>query len=217
MINSPFQDKVFVITGAASGIGRALATTLAGMGALLSLADVNEAALTRVRAELVDLQLQQSSGGQAESDQPKSNPTTTILTKVVDVRSQSACNEWISATVSHFGRAISGAANLAGVIGTSVAQERGAIRSITDNEFDWVMDINVKGTLNCLRAELPHMQVGRNGRDGGSIVNASSVSGICGLEYNGPYVAAKHAVVGMTRTVAKEEGQKAIRANAIAP
>lgn len=118
---------------------------------------------------------------------------------------------------AHFGQPIAGAANLAGAVGPSIAQERGAIRHITDAEFDFVMDVNVKGTLNCLRAQLPHMQEGFEGRGGGAIVNAASVAGIVGVEYNGPYVASKHAIVGMTRTAAKEEGARAIRVNAIAP
>lgn len=215
-MTSLIEGKVFAITGAASGIGRALANLLAGQGALLSLADVNEGALSSVRAELMKLQLQQSNEALVKPETRKSN-TATILTAVVDVRSQTACNDWILATVSHFGQPLVGAANLAGVFGPSIAQECGAVRNIKDDEFDWVMQVNVKGTLNCLRAELPHMQVGRDGRHGGSIVNASSVSGICGVEYNGPYVAAKHAIIGLTRTAAKEEGPRAIRVNAVAP
>lgn len=193
------KGKVVVITGAGSGIGRATATLLASYSVLLSLADINETALATVRAEL-----------QHHSPIP-------IFTAVVDVRSQEACRSWIANTVAHFGQPIAGAANLAGVFGQSIAQERGAIRNITDAEFDFVMDVNVKGTLNCLRAQLPHMQEGSGGRGGGAIVNAASISGIVGVENNGPYVASKHAVVGMTRTLAKEEGARAIRVNAVAP
>lgn len=79
------------------------------------------------------------------------------------------------------------------------------------------MDVNCRGLLNCLRAELPFMQTGSQGCGGGSIVNAASIAGIVGVQNNGPYVASEHAVVGLTRTVAKEEGTRAIRVNAIAP
>lgn len=193
------EGKVVVITGAGSGIGRATATLLARHSVLLSLADVNQTALDTIRTEL-----------QQYSPAP-------IFTAVVDVRSQEACRLWITDTVAHFGQPIAGAANLAGVMGPSIAQECGAIRHITDSEFDLVMDVNVKGTLNCLRAQLPHMQEGSQGRGGSAIVNAASIAGIVGVEYDGPYVASKHAIVGLTRTAAKEEGVKAIRVNAIAP
>ncbi|KAK7995026.1 3-alpha--hydroxysteroid dehydrogenase [Apiospora arundinis] len=202
------KQKVVVLTGAASGIGRATALLLAREGALLSLADVNESAL-----ETLSLELERVQHEAFPEDRPK-KPLTTVL----DVRSQAACTAWIEATVAHFdGRLVSGAANLAGVISPSISLERGTIRNISDSEFDWVMDVNVKGTLNCLRAQLPHMVVGQNGRGGGAIVNAASIAGMVGVERNSPYVAAKHAIVGLTRTLAKEEGHNAIRANAIAP
>ena len=136
---------------------------------------------------------------------------------MVDVLSQEACRLWIADTVAHFGQPIAGAANLAGSFGPSIAQERGAIRHITDAEFDFAMDVNVKGTLDCLCAQLPLMQQGAEGRGVGAIVNAASVAGLVGGEYTGPYVASKHAIVGMTRTAAKEEGARAIRLNAISP
>ena len=79
------------------------------------------------------------------------------------------------------------------------------------------MAVNVKGTLNYLRAELPHMREGSKGRGGRAIINAASITGLVGVEYNGPYVASKYAIVGMTRTAAKEEGTRVIRVNAIAP
>ena len=193
------EGKVVVITGAGSGIGRTTASLLASRSVLLSLADVNGTALETIRTEL---------------QQYSPNP---VFTAVVDVRSQEACQSWIVDTVAHFGQPIAGAANLAGVVGPSIAQERGAIRHISDSEFDFVMDVNVKGTLNCLRAQLPYMQEGSQGRGGSAIVNAASIAGIVGVEYDGPYVASKHAIVGLTRTAAKEEGTKAIRVNAIAP
>jgi NAD(P)-dependent dehydrogenase (short-subunit alcohol dehydrogenase family) len=204
------RGKVVVLTGAASGIGLATAHLLASHGALLSLADINTTQLAEVAAEL---------NKQYQSEYLELNPKVVdqIIFSTVDIRSRVACEDWISRTQAHFGQAIAGAANLAGAFGRSIAQEKGSIRNITDEECDFVMDVNCKGLLNCLRAQLPHMRAGTAGRSGGSIVNAASIAGVVGVENNGPYVASKHAVVGITRTVAKEEGPRAIRVNAIAP
>lgn len=79
------------------------------------------------------------------------------------------------------------------------------------------MGINVQETLNCLRAELPFIVKGKEGRGGGAIVNAASIAALIGVVFNGPYVASKHAVALLTRTAAKEEGARAIRVNTIAP
>lgn len=193
------RGKVIAITGAGSGIGRATAKSLAKRSALLSLADANRDALEAIKNEL------------------QVGPSRAIYTEVVDVRSPMACRSWIANTVAHFGQSLAGAANLAGVVGPSISQPKGAIRELSDDEVDFVLDVNLKGTINCLRAELPHMHIGRNGRNGSAIVNAASIAGLVGVEQNGPYVAAKHGVVGVTRTVAKEEGPNVIRCNAIAP
>jgi NAD(P)-dependent dehydrogenase (short-subunit alcohol dehydrogenase family) len=203
---SDLTAKVIAITGAASGIGLATARLLAQQGAFLSLADINKSRLGEVADELRTLY----PSGVLSTVDP-------VLTTVLDVRSPQACNDWIQRTVTHFNQPLSGAANLAGVFGKSIGQEVGAIRNMTDPEADFVLDVNCRGMFNCLRAELVHMKTGTRGRHGGSIVNAASIAGIMGVEHNGPYVASKHAVVGWTRTAAKEEGKRAIRVNAIAP
>jgi NAD(P)-dependent dehydrogenase (short-subunit alcohol dehydrogenase family) len=203
--------KVFAITGAASGIGRASASLLSRRGALLSLADINGDQLAATKEQLLQ---------QRAAEHPHDGPGRTpdpILTTVLDIRSQAACTDWIERTVTHFSQPLAGAANLAGTFGRSIGQDAGLIRNITDAEFDGVMDVNLKGTLNCLRAQLPQLVVGADGRGGGAIVNAASIAGVTGVHANVSYVASKHAVVGVTRTLAKEEGPRAIRANVIAP
>ena len=202
------KEKVVLVTGAASGIGLSIARLLASHGALLSLADVNEETLTACSAQLSEQYYQHYDASVRPSR---------ILTTVVDVRSAAAVGAWISKTTTHFGQPISGAANMAGVIGKTVAREEGAIRNLTDEEFDFVMDVNCRGVFNCLRAQLPAMQTGIRGRGGGSIVNASSMAGVVGIALDAPYVASKHAVAGLTRTAAKEEGERGIRINAVAP
>ncbi|KAL2831378.1 hypothetical protein BDW59DRAFT_140125 [Aspergillus cavernicola] len=194
-----FEDKLVVITGAASGIGRATAKLLASRGALLSLSDINAARLEAVKAELDQIA-----------------PASNSITAIVDVSSQEQVNTWIRDAVTHFkDRPITAAANLAGVTGTSQGPVSG--RVVSDSELDFVWDINVRGIINSLRAELPYLQEGKDGRGGGAIVNAASLSGQVGLLGFLPYVSSKHAVIGITRTMAKEEGAKGIRVNAIAP
>lgn len=183
--SSSVQGKVITITGAASGIGLALSRLLAGRGAILSLADVDNAGLDAALGSL---------------------PGKGHITTVVDVRKSAAVNAWIEKTVKELGK-IDCAANVAGVHtgkGSGLADE-------TDEHWDLTMDVNAKGVFFCMRAQLKAMT------DGGSIVNAASVAGIRGVAYSSLYSASKHAVVGMTRSAAKENGHRRIRINAIAP
>ncbi|KAH7081420.1 3-alpha--hydroxysteroid dehydrogenase [Paraphoma chrysanthemicola] len=183
------KDKVIVITGAASGMGLETARVLAKNGAKISLADVQEKPLKDLETEL------QSSGAQ-------------VLAQVVDIRDRKAVEAWIAATVEKFGK-LDGAANLAGVIGkqSNVA----GIDSLDDDDWDFVMGVNVVGLKNCLRAQIPHFN------DGAAIVNAASILGLIGAANNLAYCASKHAVVGMTRSAAKELGKRQIRVNCICP
>ncbi|KAM0282138.1 hypothetical protein ACHAQH_003178 [Verticillium albo-atrum] len=185
------KGKVIAITGAASGIGRATATQLASLGALLSLADANASLLEEVRVELA-----------AASGPDK------IHVKQVDVRDRAAVEAWIKETVDKFGQ-LDGAANLAGVIGKQ--QNIASIADIDDDDWDFVMGVNVKGVLNSLRAQIPAL------KDGASVVNAASVAGLIGLPNSAAYVASKHGVVGLTKTAAKELGSRHVRVNAVAP
>jgi NAD(P)-dependent dehydrogenase (short-subunit alcohol dehydrogenase family) len=183
------ENKVIVITGAASGMGLETARLFASKGAKLSLADVQEKPLKELGAEL------QKTGAQ-------------VMAQVVDVRDRKAVEAWIAATVEKFGK-LDGAANLAGVIGrqSNVAP----IEDIDDEDWDFVMDVNVGGMRNCLRAQVPHFN------EGGSIVNAASILGVIGASKNLAYSASKHAVVGMTRSAAKELGPRKIRVNCFCP
>ncbi|KAF2726645.1 putative short chain dehydrogenase/ reductase [Polyplosphaeria fusca] len=211
------NGKVFALTGAASGIGLATAKLLAQRGASLSLADVDANRLAAAAEQVQKARSASDSISNANTSKLEL-AIQPILSTVLDVRSSSACREWISATFAHFEQPLSGAANLAGVVGRHIAQASGTVRNLDDeNEWDFVMDVNFRGTVNCIRAELAYMREGGDGRGGGSIVNAASIAALVGVECNGPYVASKHAVAGITKTVAKEEGDKAIRCNAIAP
>ncbi|OAL44232.1 oxidoreductase [Pyrenochaeta sp. DS3sAY3a] len=181
-----FEGKVIAITGAASGIALALTLQLAELGARLSLADLQEQQLHQLIADL------------------KGQGVDAIGTKL-DVSSSQQVNDWIAATVGHFGK-LDGAANIAGI-------ELGFtnIEDLTDAIWDKMLAVNLSGVMYCVRAEIRAMN------NGGSIVNAASLAGIMGRPGIGAYACSKHGVVGLTKTAAKEVGIKGIRVNAVAP
>jgi len=131
-----FQGKVIVITGAASGMGLETAKLLASKGAKVSLADVQEKALREAAADI------ESTGG-------------SVMATVVDVSKRAQVDAWIAQTVQNFGK-IHGAANLAGVIGKF--NNISPVQDIDDDDFDFIMQVNVYGLLNCMRAQIPHLE-----------------------------------------------------------
>jgi NAD(P)-dependent dehydrogenase (short-subunit alcohol dehydrogenase family) len=183
------KDKVIVLTGAASGIGLETSRLLASKGAKLSLADVQEKPLKELEAEL------QQSGVQ-------------VISFVVDVSKRDQVEHWIAATVEKFGK-LDGAANLAGVIGRQ--NNIAGIEDIDDEDWNFIFGVNTYGLMNCMRAQIPHFN------DGGAIVNAASILGLKGAKKSAAYVASKHAVVGLTRSAAKELGDRNIRVNCFCP
>lgn len=189
----PFKDKVYVVTGL-GGIGLAVAKQLHAAGARLSLADISEKTL--------DAAVQSITAG---------TPDNNLMTTVVDISSSTAVNDWISATVSHFGR-LDGAANMAGTIGKNHGV--GRFVDLQDDEWDMLVGVNLSGMMYCLRAEVRAMMAQEGGC--GSIVNASSIQGLRGFPLHVAYSTTKHGVVGLTRSVAKEVGP-GIRVNAVAP
>jgi NAD(P)-dependent dehydrogenase (short-subunit alcohol dehydrogenase family) len=191
-VNFDITNKVIAITGAASGIGLETAKLLASQGAKLSICDVNEVALQEKAAEISAL----------------SSSPTNILSTVVDVRLPASVDAWIAATVSTFGK-LDGAVNLAGVIPKVINIER--VEDLNDEDWNFVIDVNLHGVMHCMRAQLREMNVG------GSVVNAASICGLIGFPKNAAYTAAKHAVIGLSRSAAKEVGDREIRVNCIAP
>jgi NAD(P)-dependent dehydrogenase (short-subunit alcohol dehydrogenase family) len=185
-----FTGKVVAITGAASGIAAATAKLLASRGASLSLADVQREALERQAADI------------------KETYSVDVITYVVDVRHAEEVDTWIATTIEHFGR-LDGAANLAGVLGKNMGKF--TIAEQDEDEWDFVLGVNLTGVMHCLRAQMRVIE------KGGSIVNAASIAGLTGRPKSAAYAASKHGVVGLTRTAAKEIGKDLTRVNAIAP
>ena len=182
------EGRVIAVTGAGSGIGLATARLLASRGASVSLADINQKDLDTAIAEL-----------------KRSNPKIKIHAKVVDVSNGQEVDEWLEKTVKYLG-ALNGAVNAAGITGKGTN-----IADTTDKDWDSVMDVNLKGVFNCIRAELNRMD-----KDA-SIVSTSSVGGLEGFPTGAAYSTSKHAVIGLTRSAAGEVAGKNIRVNCVAP
>jgi NAD(P)-dependent dehydrogenase (short-subunit alcohol dehydrogenase family) len=190
MSSLPFANKVIALTGSASGIGLETANLLASRGARLSLADIQENKLNDIKAQL------------------ESKYHVDVIITKVDVREFEEVEAWISKTIENFGK-LDGSANLAGVAPKSIGL-KGIIEQDLD-EWEFVLGVNLTGTMNSLKAQLKVMA------NNGSIVNASSIRGLSGAAKNASYSSAKHGIIGLTRTAAKEVGGRGIRVNAICP
>lgn len=188
-MSNHLDGKVITITGAASGMGRATALLLASRGAKVSLCDIQEKELEAVVEEI------KQSGA-------------SVFGAVVDVRDRAAVESWVHQTVETFGK-IDGVANIAGSTGKDLG--RADLVDIDDEDWEFVFDVNVKGLIHCLRAQVPNMN------DGGSIVNVSSLSSVLGFPRHYAYNASKHAVNGITKCAAKELAHRKIRVNIVAP
>ncbi|KAK5112839.1 hypothetical protein LTR85_011066 [Meristemomyces frigidus] len=182
-----FDGKVCLITGAASGIGRATAQKMAALGATLSLSDINRDGLAETNT---------SCGGDKH------------MTEIADVGSSQACNDLVSATVSRLGR-LDFVFNCAGVNPTAYA-----LTETTDAYYDKLMNTNLRGTYNMTRAAIPHLS---KAEGGAAIVNTSSMMGLTVAANYAIYCATKFAIVGFTKAMAMELGPKQIRVNAVAP
>ncbi|MFN2291387.1 MAG: 3-oxoacyl-[acyl-carrier-protein] reductase [Anaerolineae bacterium] len=183
-----FRDKVAVVTGSSRGIGRATALRLAAGGAKVVVNyQGNEAAAQEVVQQI------QSGGGEAIAVQ-------------ADVKDPSQAQALIDAAKGTFGR-LDILVNNAGTTRDTL------IMRMSEEEWDVVIDTNLKGAFNCIKAASRQMMRQRYGR----IVNVSSVAGLSGNAGQANYASAKAGLIGLTKTVAKELGSRGITCNAVAP
>jgi 3-oxoacyl-[acyl-carrier protein] reductase len=184
---SRLKDRVAIITGGANGIGKATATRFAREGANIAIWDVQE------------------EKGQALIKTLHEMGAKAVFYKV-DTADAMMVHEGVTAVMKDFGK-IDILINNAGILRDAT------LAKMTEEQFDSVLDVNLKGVFNCTKAVAPFMIAGGYGR----IVQASSVVALYGNFGQTNYVASKAGIIGMTKVWARELGRKGITVNAVAP
>lgn len=182
-------DRVAIVTGGSRGIGRAISLALAGEGATVIACARDAERLSSLPAEASD-----------------SKCIGKIIPRQLDVTDARHIEKWVDDIATEYGR-LDVLVNNAGITRDSL------VMNMTEEQFDEVMDTNLRGVFLMTRAAAKHMVRARWGR----IVNITSVSGIMGNSGQANYAASKAGVIGLTKTVAKELARRGVTCNAVAP
>lgn len=182
------SDRVAIVTGGGRGIGRAIALKLAGVGATVVINDFGDSA---------------PADGVVEEIRAMNRRSLAVM---ADVSSTADVEKLVATTIDNY-QQVDILVNNAGITRDQL------LLRMSDEDWDTVMNVNLKSVFLCTRAVLKHMVRQRRGR----IINIASIVGIVGNAGQANYAAAKAGIIGFTRTVAKEVASRGITANAIAP
>jgi len=182
------ENKVSMITGGARGIGKEVAMAFAREGSDIAICDVDEGTLEAAKKEI------EGATGRK------------VLAMKVDVISLKDCEAFVNKILDNFGK-LDILVNNAGITRDNL------LLRMSENEWDAVLDVNLKGAFNCIKAVTRPMMKQRNGK----IINMTSIIGIMGNAGQANYSASKGGLIALTKTVAKELGSRNINVNAIAP
>lgn len=185
-------NKIAIVTGGASGIGRSICEKLAAQGAIIELVDINESAADETLAAL------REKGAQ-------------IQKHIADVCDAACVQQIVNATIAEYGR-IDILVNNAGGSARLIGKKSNFIDSDPET-WRWVMNLNLFAPMLWMRTVLPHMV----SRESGRIINIASIAGIRALAGHADYSASKGGLIALTRTVAQEVGKKGININCISP
>ena len=181
------KEKVAIITGAAQGIGKEIAHTLAREGADLAMCDINKDALEQAKKQITSAGIK-------------------VLSFVVDVTDAAQVENMVNKVLDNLGK-VDILVNNAGIARDSL------IMRMKEADWDVVLAVNLKGTFNCIKAATRPMIKQRSGK----IVNIASIIGIMGNAGQANYAASKAGIIGLTKSTAKELASRGINVNAVAP
>lgn len=181
------KDRAVIVTGAAAGLGRAIALRLAQDQYIVAVTDIDGTGADRVAKEITD------GGGAA-------------IARSMDVADADAVEATVGALVDDLG-------GLWGLVNNAGVGRATEFLKMTVQDWDWVQTVNARGVFLVSRYVAPHLV----NAGGGSIVNISSIAGRDGFPLWSHYAASKHAVIGLTRAMARELGPQQVRVNAVCP